>query len=83
MASTNVNELRVDNIVDLLYGNVFGVYDENFNHKEVILTHLTEKWMCAAYLPKEAELAALAVPERKKALYRQAQLLREQADGMV
>ena len=45
MASTNRGELRIDNIVERLYGDVFGIPDEARNHREVLLTHLTVKWM--------------------------------------
>lgn len=45
MASTNRGELRIDNIVERLYGDVFGIPNEARNHGEVLLTHLTAKWM--------------------------------------
>lgn len=44
MASIQTNELRIDNIVDRLYGKVFGI-EPAAPHSQIIFTHLTEKWM--------------------------------------
>lgn len=72
MASVNCCELRIENIVDRLYWEVFRL-SPTTAHLHIILTHLTEKWMTqerishrGPYLMTDAERNSSSAAEKGK-----------------